>query len=126
MKNIFSLLLFLLPITTLADCADLVSHLNDKHPNRILTQTYGYSLDRLVIYEKSDRSNGALLSVVECVNNKYQTVKTFEISETLIADLQFDEIEGTMIVVFSINPPKTGYIDKAHGVYTFNPGLYER
>ena len=120
-----TLLLLILPITSMAECEGLVKHLNNEHPNRILTQTYGFTLDRLVVYEKSKKPH-ALLSVVECVNNNYQTLNTFEVNEASISDIQFDETAGTVIVVFSIDPENTGYIERVNGLYTYTPGLYEK
>lgn len=125
MKLIYLLFAFL-PITTYAGCDNLIYFLNKEHPNRILTQAYGYSLDRLVVFEKTRKSAGSILSVLECINNNYQIVSSFEVKDDSVVNLEFDEITGTMIVVFSVDPPKTGYIEKSNEKYVFIHGLYER
>lgn len=125
-KKLIYLLLAFIPVTSYAACDNLISHLNKVHPDRILSQAYGYSHDRLVIFEQAMKNTSTVLSVVECVNNSYQTVESFELKDNSIINLEFDDVAGAMIVVFSVDPPKTGYIEKVNGKYVFNYGLYER
>ena len=124
--KIIALLILLLPITAYAGCDNLVTHLNKEHPNRILIQTYGYSLDKLVVFEKKNKNSSSSLSVVECVNGAYKTQNIFNLKEKSVADLEFDEMAGAVIVIFSVDPPRTGYIEKVKGKYVFTHGLYER
>ena len=124
--KIIILFTLILPITTYAGCDNLISYLNKEHPNRIHTQAYGYSIDKLVIFENNNKAPGSSLSVVECINGKYKTISTFKIKAKTIANLEFDEIAGTVIVILSVDPPKTGYIEKKNGKYVFTHGLYER
>lgn len=114
------------PIVAHAECDDLVGFLNKEYPNRILVQTYGYTLERLVIFQRKRNMPGSSLSVVECVNSKYKTQKTFDFETETIADFEFDEMAGTVIVIFSADPPKVGYISRSNKVYKFTDGLYER
>ena len=115
----------MLPITVLAECDNLLSYLNKKHPNRILSQNYGYTLEKLVLFEKKSKTTNSSLSVVECVKGKYKTQSTFKINEKSIAGLEFDEVAGTVIIIFSVEPPKTGFIEKKNGKYMLTYGLYE-
>jgi len=121
-----ALLLVLIPMTAQAECSGLVDFLNKEHPNRILVQSYGYTLDRLVIFEQLKTSPGSKLSVVECIGHKFKTVNTFKFTTNSIADMEFSEMEGTVIVIFSVDPEKIGYIEKDGEKYTFTEGIYER
>lgn len=109
--KIIALIFLFLPFIAHADCDGLIGFLNQEHPGRILGQTFGYTLDRLVVFEKEKSKPGSSISVVECINGKYKTQKIFHFDVNTIADLQFDETEGTVIVIFSIDPPETGYIE---------------
>lgn len=121
-----TLLLMLTPITAQAECGKLTEYLNKKHPGRILVQSYGYTLQRLVIFEQLKTDPGSTISVVECIENRYKTVNSFRFSTDMIADMEYDEMEGAVIVIFSIDPEKVGFIEKQEDKYIFNEGLYER
>lgn len=121
-----ALLFVLLPMTAQAECTGLVEFLTKEHPNRILVQSYGYTLDRVVIFELLQNGSGSKLSVVECIGNKYRTVNTFKFTTNSIAGMEFSEMEGTVIVIFSVDPEKIGYIEKKGEKYTFTEGRYER
>jgi len=130
MSVLFLIMLFIVPFSAHAKCDNLVEFLNKAYPNRILTQSYGYSLDRLVIYEKYEKyekyENGSSISVVECINKNYKTQKKFSFKEKDVAYLEFDEFEGTIIIMFSADPQKTGYLSKQKNEYLFSYGMYER